>query len=118
MVISSSMPTTAVAAGAHDRLVAAEIEPALAALRAFPAIAAEPPDADGLQWALAEPRSKEGQLQNIRIGFKGDQLAVLDILDGFGQRTVMRFGALELNPSLPASRFAFTPPKGADVVRP
>lgn len=76
------------------------------------------PDADGLQWALAEPRSKEGQLQNIRIGFKGDQLAVLDILDGFGQRTVMRFGALELNPNLPASRFAFTPPKGADVVRP
>lgn len=76
------------------------------------------PDADGLQWALAEPRSKEGQLQNIRIGFKGDQLAVLDILDGFGQRTVMRFGTLELNPNLPASRFAFTPPKGADVVRP
>ena len=30
----------------------------------------------------------------------------------------LSFGALELNPNLPASRFAFTPPKGADVVRP
>lgn len=75
------------------------------------------PDRDGLRWVLATPRSKDGQLTAVRIGFRGDDLAVLEIQDSFGQKSVMSFGHLKLNVPIPAGTFQFTPPKGADVLR-
>jgi outer membrane lipoprotein carrier protein len=75
------------------------------------------PDRDGLQWVLATPRSKDGQLQSIRVGLKGDQLAALDILDSFGQRSLMNFSNLQTAATLPAGTFDFKPPAGADVIR-
>ncbi|MDA8454800.1 outer membrane lipoprotein chaperone LolA [Acidovorax sp. GBBC 3334] len=75
------------------------------------------PDQDGLQWVQATPRAKEGQLKSVRVGFQGDQLAALDILDSFGQRSVIRFNNLQASASLPAATFEFKPPPGADVVR-
>lgn len=82
----------------------------------------EEPDADGQQWVKAVPKSRDGQLQSIRVGFRpgpgGPALGTLDILDSFGQRSVLRFSSFKLNPSLPASQFAFTPPAGAQVLRP
>ncbi|WP_431273843.1 outer membrane lipoprotein chaperone LolA [Variovorax ureilyticus] len=75
------------------------------------------PERDGLQWVKATPKSKDGQLQSVQIGFQGDSLAALEILDSFGQKSVLKFGKVEVNPSLPASTFRFKPPPGADVVR-
>ncbi len=75
------------------------------------------PDRDGLQWVLATPRARDGQLTAVRIGFRGDDLAVLEIQDSFGQKSVMSFGHLKLNVPIPAGTFQFTPPKGADVLR-
>jgi outer membrane lipoprotein carrier protein len=75
------------------------------------------PERDGLQWVKATPKNKDGQLQNVQIGFQGDALAALEILDSFGQRSVLKFGKVEVNPSLPAGTFVFKPPTGADVVR-
>lgn len=75
------------------------------------------PERDGLQWVKATPKSKDGQLQSVQIGFQGDSLAALEILDSFGQKSVLKFGKVEVNPSLPASTFHFKPPPGADVVR-
>lgn len=75
------------------------------------------PERDGLQWVLATPRVKEGQVTNVRIGFRGHDLAALDILDGFGQRSVMTFAKLELNTPVSADAFQFKPPPGADVIK-
>ena len=79
------------------------------------------PDKDGLQWVLATPKAKDGQLQSVRVGFRaGDgapTLAALDILDSFGQRSELRFAQVEVNPALPADLFQFKPPAGADVIR-
>jgi outer membrane lipoprotein carrier protein len=75
------------------------------------------PERDGLQWVKATPKNKDGQLQSVQIGFQGDALAALEILDSFGQRSVLKFGKVEVNPSLPAGTFVFKPPTGADVVR-
>ena len=79
------------------------------------------PDKDGLQWVAATPRSKDGQLQSVRIGFKasdkGSDLAALEITDSFGQRSVLSFSRFEANPALPAETFQFKPPAGEDVVR-
>jgi len=81
----------------------------------------EEPDAAGQQWVKAVPKSRDGQLQAIRIGFKpgakGAELGTLEILDSFGQRSVLTFSQFEVNAAVPASHFQFTPPKGADVLR-
>ena len=75
------------------------------------------PEKDGMQWVLATPKAKEGQLQNVRIGFRGNDLAVLEILDGFGQKSVLVFGPLDVSRPLRAVDFQFKPPAGADVLR-
>lgn len=75
------------------------------------------PDKDGLQWLQATPKQKEGQLTNMKVGFRGDQLAALDILDSFGQRSVLTFSNMQVNAGVSADAFRFQPPKGADVVQ-
>lgn len=79
------------------------------------------PDKDDLQWVLATPKAKDGQLQSVRLGFRAGAtaptLAVLDILDSFGQRSVLRFDQVEVNPILPESLFQFKPPAGTDLIR-
>ena len=79
------------------------------------------PEKAGLQWIQAVPKTKEGQLQSITVGVKltdkGTELAALEILDSFGQLSVMTFNQFEVNPALSASSFQFKPPVGADVSR-
>jgi outer membrane lipoprotein carrier protein len=75
------------------------------------------PDRDGLQWVQATPKVKEGQLNNVKVGFRGNDLAALDITDGFGQRSVITFNRMELNADVPAATFAFKPPLNADLVK-
>ncbi len=92
--------------------------PDLKALQADFALQAAP-DKDGLQWVVATPKAKDGQLQSVRVGFKpgGNELSALEILDSFGQTSSIRFSQFELNPAINASTFAFKPPAGADVIR-
>ena len=79
------------------------------------------PDKEGLQWLAATPKAKDTQLQSVRVGFRaGDktaELAALEILDGFGQRSLLTFKHFEVNPAIPGSNFQFKPPAGADVMR-
>ena len=79
------------------------------------------PDADGLQWVVATPKAKDGQLQSVRVGFRAGEkssgLAALEIADSFGQRSVLTFSKVEVNPALPGDTFQFRVPKGADVIR-
>ena len=74
-------------------------------------------DKDGMQWVQASPRAKDGQLHTIKVGFRGNDLAVLEIFDSFGQRSVMTFSKLEANAVVPAASFSFKPPVGVDVVK-
>ena len=75
------------------------------------------PDKDGLEWVLAAPKAKEGMLQAVRVGFKGSDLAVLEIVDSFGQRSVMSFANLRINTALESATFQFKPPAGADLIQ-
>ena len=79
------------------------------------------PEKNGLQWVQATPKSKDGQLQSISVGLKptdkGNELAALEILDSFGQRSSMTFTQFEVNPALAPASFQFKPPQGADVIR-
>ena len=79
------------------------------------------PEKSGIQWVQAVPKTKEGQLQSITVGLKttasGSELAALEILDSFGQRSMMTFSQFEVNPALATASFQFKPPVGADVSR-
>ena len=80
------------------------------------------PDASGLQWVIATPKAKDGQIQSIKVGLKnaaekGVTLSVLEILDSFGQRSVITFAKVERNLPFGADNFNFKPPVGADVIR-
>jgi len=98
--------------------------PDLRALQADFTLAAAP-EKDGLEWVVATPKAKDGQLQAVRVGFrvgekpaaKPAELAALEILDSFGQRSVLSFSKVEVNPVLPKGAFQFITPKGADVIR-
>ena len=69
-----------------------------------------------IEWVEALPRNKDGQFQSVRVGFRGPNLAALEILDSFGQRSRLDFAQFEGKVTLPAARFQFTPPKGVDVL--
>jgi outer membrane lipoprotein carrier protein len=73
-------------------------------------------DRNGLSWAQALPRSKDGQFQSIQIGFKGKQLAAIEIVDSFGQRSDLTFTDLQTNVAVDPAHFRFVPPAGADVL--
>ena len=75
------------------------------------------PNKDGIEWVLATPKASDSALQSIRVGLRGGTLAVLEILDSFGQRSVLSFGNFEVNPALATRTFEFKPPAGVDVIR-
>lgn len=107
--VLGSTPAALIAAAPDLRTLQAEfsLEPA--------------PDKNGFEWLVATPKTKDGQLQNVRVGFKSGAsvptLSVLEILDNFGQLSVLTFGNVEVNPGLPASTFQFKPPAGTDLIR-
>jgi outer membrane lipoprotein carrier protein len=72
---------------------------------------------DGTQWVQATPKVKEGQLHSMRVGFRGNDLAALEILDSFGQRSVLTFTKMDLNAAIPPGTFNFKPPPNTDVSR-
>ena len=74
------------------------------------------PPQDGIDWVQALPRRKDGAFQSMRIGFRGKELAAVEILDSFGQRSRLDFSQYEANAAIPASTWRFTPPAGADVI--
>jgi len=74
------------------------------------------PSEAGIDWVQATPRQADGALQSLKIGFKGRELAAIDVIDGFGQRSLLQFSAVATHASLPAERFRFVLPAGADLI--
>lgn len=74
------------------------------------------PARDGLEWVQATPRQRDGTIQTLRVGFRGRDLAALEILDHFGQRSVLEFPDFRANVAVPPGQFRFAPPPGADLI--
>ena len=73
-------------------------------------------EADGLAWVEATPKVSDSGFERVRLGFSGSDLRAMELLDSFGQTTLIHFTRLERNPVLPAATFKFVPPAGVDVV--
>ena len=70
----------------------------------------------GLDWLEAVPRERESSFERIRLGFGTAGVEAMELVDHFGQTTVLRFSDVQRNPQLDPDTFRFTPPKGADVL--
>lgn len=70
---------------------------------------------DGYEWAGLRPLGEPVSFTEIRLGFEGETLRVMELKDAFGQLTRLRFAKVERNPELEPGLFRFTPPKGADI---
>lgn len=74
-------------------------------------------DAEGLSWLLLSPRNADqASFSSARLGFKGQALARMEVVDTLGQRTVITFDGWKRNPDFDAGTFRFVPPAGVDVV--
>lgn len=74
------------------------------------------PASGGLEWLGATPIAQDAAFGEIRLGFDANGLAALELVDAFGQKTLVRFGDITRNPPMGLDAFRFTPPKGADVI--
>lgn len=71
---------------------------------------------NGIEYVLATPKTEGGTYQSIRIGFKNNILTEMQLKDGFGNQTTIRFSQLNQRPNLNPSHFTFTPPAGVSVL--
>ena len=71
---------------------------------------------DGLEWLEAKPRDRDAGFERIRMGFGAGGIQAMELLDNFGQTTLLRFSGLVRNPKVEGAEFRFEPPKGADVL--
>jgi outer membrane lipoprotein carrier protein len=72
---------------------------------------------DGLAWVRLKPRrAEDAQIVEARLGFDGQALREMWLLDSLQQRSVLRFSDWQRNGALDASLFRFVPPEGVDVV--
>lgn len=74
------------------------------------------PSSQGIDWVQATPRQADGSIQQMRIGFKGKELAALELMDAFGQQSELQFTGMVSNPKLPRDYFKFVMPAGADLI--
>jgi outer membrane lipoprotein carrier protein len=72
---------------------------------------------NGIAWLEASPKSRDTTFEKISIGFRNGELAAMELRDALGQVTMLDFSNVERNPKVDATTFAFTPPKGADVLQ-
>lgn len=75
------------------------------------------PAEKGAEWLEAVPKSKDSSFTSFRIGFRDALPVAMELHDSFGQTMKLEFSNLKKNPAVPASRFEFVPPKGAEILR-
>lgn len=75
------------------------------------------PGRDGLEWMQATPRTSDTSFEKILMAFDAQSnLALMELHDSFGHKTVLHFSGMQRNPQLSPQIFKFAPPKGADVL--
>lgn len=71
---------------------------------------------NGLSWVGITPKIKDTDFDSVRLGFRGEMVAVMELKDALGNLTRITFNHVQVNPPLSDSLFKFTPPPGADVI--
>ncbi|HFD91956.1 MAG TPA: outer membrane lipoprotein chaperone LolA [Gammaproteobacteria bacterium] len=70
----------------------------------------------GLAWVELRPRQEDTGFDSIRMGFAGGTLVVMELLDSFGQTSIISFTELKKNTTIAPKQFVFEPPPGVDII--
>jgi len=71
---------------------------------------------DDLDWVKVIPKDSASDFREARFGFRDRDLMRLEIVDKLGQRSVLRFSAVQRNAKVDPSEVRFQPPPGVDVI--
>jgi len=71
---------------------------------------------DSLNWVSTNPKDSDTGFNKISLGFNGDILQEMDMVDSFGHQTKIVFSDVVQNPVIEPKTFLFKAPKGVDVV--
>jgi outer membrane lipoprotein carrier protein len=78
----------------------------------------------GMKWVALSPKkdsnAKSGNdlpYSKISVGMVNGLPKALELIDGLGSVVLVTLDKIQLNVNLPANRFIFTPPTGAEVLR-
>lgn len=71
---------------------------------------------DGLAWVGLKPKVNDSDFESVKLGFKGDDVSVMELKDNLGNTTRITFDHVERNVAVGDDTFQFTPPKGTDVI--
>jgi len=65
---------------------------------------------------VLKPKTKDTLFDSLRLSFRRGLVNDMQLIDSVGQRTNILFTAVKANEAIPASKFKFDIPKGADVI--
>ena len=73
-------------------------------------------ESESLAWAALSPKDEEASFSLVKLGFAGSDLAVMVLVDNFGQTTRLRFSDVRKNQTIDPQLFNFEVPEGVDVI--
>ena len=63
-----------------------------------------------------KPKTKDTLFDSLRVSFRRGLINDMQLVDSVGQRTNILFNGVKANEAIPASKFQFKIPEGADVI--
>ncbi|KJK14835.1 outer membrane lipoprotein chaperone LolA [Pseudomonas sp. NPDC087612] len=66
---------------------------------------------------VLKPKTKDTLFDSLRLSFRRGLVNDMQLIDSVGQRTNILFTGVKANEQIPASKFKFDVPKGADVIK-
>ena len=64
-----------------------------------------------------KPKTKDTLFDSLNLSFRNGMINNMRLVDSVGQRTDILFSGVKANKPIPASKFKFVIPKGADVIQ-
>lgn len=71
---------------------------------------------DNKNYYVLYPKSDGASFKSLSMSFSGGKPVMMVLNDSLGQTTSIKFSNIKLNPSINASQFKFSPPKGVDII--
>ena len=70
----------------------------------------------GTTWYRLAPKQQDATVEELHIAFENSELALIRVLDGFGNQTEIRFLDGKRNQPIGPERFHFNIPAGTDII--
>ncbi len=71
---------------------------------------------DGERWFKLNPRKPDSAVEAVRIGFQNDELAIIEVTDGFGNHTRIQFSQIQRNLVIDQDLFTLELPADTDII--